>query len=214
MIRIPVIRWRLAGLLPVLTLAFAAAGVAIPASAANDISRCVAIEDSGARLRCYESLTPPNPKLPPSRALASPGAPQTIGRWRLIRTPNPHGGKEAISIMRPGELSGSDSNFVGLMVRCAESDIEVLLVLIDPLPLRAHPRVSINGTKFESSVAPPGSAVLLPGDVAVLARQRWSTLPSLSFEIDQAGSVTKGHVFLKDFDAALKALTAACSLRQ
>ena len=203
---------RLAGLTCAGALAFVLVGAASPASAANDITQCRAIEDATARLRCYESLTPPpDLQLPPAIGSA---APQSIGQWRLLRTPNPRGGKEAISITRTGELSGSDPDFVGLMVRCAEPDIEVLLILIRPLSFRAHPKVSINGAKFESSVAPPGSAVLLPSDVATTARQQWPALASLTFEVEESGTVTKGLVSLKDFDAALKALTAACPLRQ
>ena len=217
--KMPVLTWpnwprRFAGLATIQALVSATIGFATPASAADDISQCRAIEDATARLKCYENLIPADPKLPQSSApLTAPAVPQTIGRWRLVRTPNPRGGKEAISITRTGELSGSDPDFVGLMIRCAEIDIEVLLVLIRPLPFRAHPRVVINGTKFDSSVAPPGSAVLLPADVAVMARQSWTSLAKLSVEIEEAGTVTKGFVALDDFDAALKALIATCPLR-
>src|SRR3954462_79180 len=198
-----------------ITLIFASMGLVAPGLAATDISQCRTIDDPTARLRCYESLAPPELQLPPSSGQGVGAmAPLTIGNWRLVRTPNPRGGKEAISITRPGDLSGSDPDFVGLMIRCGEADIEVLLVMLRPLSFRARPRVSINGAKFDGSIVPPGLNILLPGDVAILAKQLWPTLSKLSLEIDDAGTVTKGLVSLDDFDAALRSLTAACPLRQ
>lgn len=198
-----------------ITLAFVVLRTETPALAATDISQCRTIDDPTARLRCYESAAPPEVQFPPSSGSTSgPMAPLTIGNWRLVRTPNPRGGKEAISITRPGDLSGSDPDFVGLMIRCAEPDIEVLLVMLRPLPFRARPRVSINGAKFEGSIVPPGWNILLQGDAAVLAKQLWPTLASLRLEIDDAGTITKGAVSLENFDAALKSLTATCPLRQ
>ena len=173
-----------------------------------------------ARLKCYENFAPPEVQMPAPFAptgpspLAGPSAAQTIGDWRLVRTPNPRGGREAISITRPGDLAGSDPDFVGLMVRCAEPDIEVLLVMLRPLSFRAHPSVSVNGTKFESSVVPPGLNILLPRDVAEMATLQWPMLPRLNLEVDDAGKTTKGLVALDGFDLALKALNSACLLRQ
>jgi len=184
-------------------------------SAAPDVSQCRAINDPAARLQCYESLAPPEAQLP--RTFGAPtGAlpPQTIGNWRLVRTPNPRGGKEAISINRTGDLAGSDPDFVGLMIRCGESDVEVLLVMLRPLSFRARPQVSVNGAKFESIVAPPGLNILLPRDVTDLAIQRWPALPYLSLEIADGGTTTKGKVLLDGFDVAFNALNAACLLRQ
>lgn len=185
-----------------------------PAAAqqALDPAQCRAIQDPTARLKCYENLTAPEAILP--NAAPSSPASQNIGRWRLVRTPNPRGGKEAVSIMRTGELANSDPEFAGLMVRCGDADIEVLLVLVKPIPFRAKPRVSIGGARFDSTVAPPGSAILLPAEVGVLARQSWPSLPRLAVEVDESGTITKGTVGLDDFDVALKALDAACALRQ
>jgi hypothetical protein len=205
---------RTAQLAAILTITLAITDAAIAASSPTDISQCRAIEDPAARLRCYERLAPAEPGTPGSPPLSSPPASQYVGKWRLVRTPNPEGSKDAIAITRPAELSGSDPDFAGLMIRCADIDIEVLLVLIHPLPLRAHPRVSINGSKFESSVAPPGLAVLLPREVALAARQGWQSLQTLNFEIEERGTVTKGLVVLDDLDKALAALLSSCALRR
>jgi hypothetical protein len=189
-----------------------------PSAAPNDISQCRAIGDPAARLQCYERLAPPDVQLPP--LFNAPSAPANssqmpqLGNWRLLRTPNPKGGKEAISIIRTGDLAGSDPDFVGLMIRCGEPDVEILLVMLNPLPFRARPKVSLNDAKFEGSVAPPGLNILLPREATDLAILRWPTIPHLSIEISEEGKMTKGKVFLDGFDVAIKALNAACLLRQ
>ena len=198
-----------------LILAVMAAASLAPTTAwaASDIADCRGLTDPTAKLRCYESLTPPDLGLPSSGSLLSPTS-QNIGRWRLLRTPNPRGGSEAVSITRTGELSGSDPDFAGLMIRCGDTDLEVLVVLVKALSFRAHPRVSIGGSSFEGTVAPPGSIILLPLELGMLARQSWPSMKSLSIEIADGAAVTKGLVLLDDLDPALKTLSAACTLRQ
>jgi hypothetical protein len=136
-----------------------------------------------------------------------------IGRWRLVRTPDPRGEKDAISITHGAELHGSDPDFAGLMIRCGDKDVDVLAILLRPVPLRARPQVTVNGTKYEAKVAAPGTAILLPDEVTAAARERWRTLPSVSLAVDDGDSITKGMVSLEDFEPALKALTASCSAR-
>jgi hypothetical protein len=61
----------------------------------------------------------------------------------LARTPNPAGGPDSISIMKIADATRSDQDVTGLMLRCAEgATTEVLVVLIKPLPLRTHPKVT------------------------------------------------------------------------
>jgi hypothetical protein len=80
-----------------------------------------------------------------------------IGQWRLVHTPHQNKGeKDAISIMRAGDLSDSDLDFVGLMVRSADVDADELIVLLHLLSPRARPRISVNGTPFEARFVPPG----------------------------------------------------------
>ena len=143
---------------------------------------------------------------------ATPSDALTIGRWRLIRTPSPTGRLEAVSITRPGELSGSDPNFVGLMIRCAEPDLEVLLVMLQPLPPRAHPTIIIDGTKVDGRVVPPGM-IQLPPDFAKVAKDVWPKRPNLRFSIEEDSVTTKGLVLLDDLDRALDVLTGACPTR-
>jgi hypothetical protein len=114
------------------------------------------------------------------------------GTWRLVRTPNPSGGREAIAIIQTADVLKSDIDFAGLMVRCGESDMEVLVTLLAPLSPRAHPHVALSAggetNNFTAAVAPPGALLLLPKEATALARGLWQSLPELSVKIDVAAT--------------------------
>jgi hypothetical protein len=196
--------------------------------------RCRTISDDKARLHCFENLTSPRPQNPSSPAEAVPFGSQKMpnlppdptfgsqtvstslpiaGKWRLVRTPNPREGQDIVSIMATAELSGSDIDFAGLNLRCADQNFQVLVFLVRPLPPRARPTISMNGKTFEGSVVPPGTAVLLPKTASVLAREQWQSLPSLAIEVEDDGTKTHGLVSLTGFANALQTLFASCSTR-
>src|SRR5437899_1091146 len=58
----------------------------------------------------------------------SPKSTSEMGGWRLVRTPNPRGGADAVSIMRTADSSRSDIDLAGMAVRCGEIGAEVLVV--------------------------------------------------------------------------------------
>jgi hypothetical protein len=180
----------------------------------SNFERCRAITDDAARLRCYEAVTAkPAPSLPPQ----TPG-PGT-GPWRLVRTPNPAGGPEAVSVTKTADVTKSDIDLAGLMLRCGKSNFDVLLVLVRPLPPRAHPKVALTAggrtIDFTASVVPPGAQVLLPQEATALALGPWQTAPEMSVEVgavegdDQPGP-TRGVISLAGLGAALAQLQANC----
>jgi hypothetical protein len=184
---------------------------AASSAADADISRCRALDNLDAQRQCYEDAANKNTQVVRPSTGGAPDS-QTIGEWRFIRTPNPQGGSEAVSITRTGDLAKSDPNFVGIMIRCAAPDIEVLVVLLQPLPPRARPTVLVNGVKFDGQVVPPGM-VRLPPELSISARGQWPKLPSVSLQVDEGGTSTKGMVFLDGLDQALEKLTTTCSAR-
>ena len=115
--------------------------------------------------------------------------------------------------MATAELSGSDIDFAGLNLRCADQDFEILMFLIRPLPPRARPAISMNGKTFQGSVVLPGTAILLPRAASVLAKEQWQSLPSLSIDVEDDGTKTHGLVSLDGFDTALQTLTGTCLTR-
>src|SRR5271168_4825245 len=98
------------------SLATAAALGAIVAVAAagqevsTDVRRCLAIADSAVRLRCFESAATDRQKPPRPDG---PVKPRETGEWRLVRSPDPRGGPDAVSIMHTADVSRSDPDFAG-----------------------------------------------------------------------------------------------------
>jgi hypothetical protein len=176
---------------------------------------CRSFPEAAARLQCFESIMSNRPAAPGT--LAAPtlgGRSSSIGRWRLVRTPNPQGGKEAVSVMRSAEFSGSDPEFAGLVLRCGERDVEVLLAVIGQMSFRARPRVTIKTSnsrgEYEASIAPPGLLVLLPHEVTALALGPWRSASDLSVSIADDQHLIRGSVQLADLKAASDLLIASC----
>lgn len=119
--------------------------------------RCQAIKDDAARLLCSKSS---------DASLASSHQPDVIGGWHLLRTPNPTGGRLAVSVLQGADISHSDPDLAGLMLPCGKDATEVLIVLARYLAPAAHPKVTVvagqTNTELVGSVVPPGLLVLLP----------------------------------------------------
>jgi hypothetical protein len=140
---------------------------------------------------------------------------ELAGGWRFVRTPNPHGGADAISIMHTAEMSRSDLDLAGLMIRCREGGSEAVIVLIRAFPLRARPHVVLgkpgSETQFEATIAAPGTAILLPGDATTLVNRAWQAQSDLSIQVDDGQTTIRGVVELAGLQAAFKVLLASCS---
>jgi hypothetical protein len=139
---------------------------------------------------------------------------ELTGGWHLVRTPNPQGGPDAISIMHTADTSRSDLDLAGLMIRCRTPSAEVLIVLLRSFPLRARPHVVVgkpgNEIDFETTIAPPGTAVLFPRDVMSLISGPWQTMSDLSIQINIGQSTIRGVVELTGLKEAFKELMANC----
>jgi hypothetical protein len=134
--------------------------------------------------------------------------------WHFVRTPNPNGGADAISVMHTADTSKSDLDFVGLMIRCHEGGTEAVVVLLRAFPIRAKPHVILETagkeTQFEATITAPGTAVLLPGDAQVLVDGPWRTQDSLSVQINDGQTKIRGVVPLTGLQTAFKVLLAGC----
>ena len=111
----------------------------------------------------------PSLRLAPRRCQA-----RGIGAWRLVRTPNPSGGRDVVSIMETADISKSDLDLAGgsrplAVVRAVWKSS---LVLVRPLPPRADPKVTVSAggrtADFTATIVPPGVAVLLPKEATTL----------------------------------------------
>jgi hypothetical protein len=181
----------------------------------TDREHCRAIADDAARLRCFESAIG-KPRTNSGTRTLGPEA----GTWRLVRTPNPSGGPDAVSIMQTADTTRSDFDLAGLSLRCQDGGVEVLIVLVGALSLRAHPTVAVTaGGKsmdFTASVVPPGASLLLPKTATDLASGLWTAASEMTVQIDtgqndRAPSLIRGVVPLKGLSSALPSLLAICS---
>lgn len=134
--------------------------------------------------------------------------------WRLVRTTNPHGGPDAVSMIHTADLVHSDPDFAGLMLRCAQSDVEVLIVVVTPFPPGAHPDVTIsagaNEWRFSGQVIPPGAELLLPPESATLARTAWQSARELAVKVSSPDQPLRGVVPIDGMAAALATLMPNC----
>ena len=135
--------------------------------------------------------------------------------WRLLRTHNPKGGAEAISITHPADTSRSDLDLVGLMIRCTEKKPEVLVVVLPTLRPGTRPHVTVGAsgdtTEFVASIAPPGTLVLLPESASILVSDQWQAMQDLFVRVDNDKSAIHGVINLTGLPAAFKKLQSTCA---
>ncbi len=180
----------------------------------SNFQHCRVITDDAARLHCFESTT--------SRP-ATKVAPHTLGpaagSWRLVRTKNPGGGPDAVSIMQTADPTRSDLDLAGLALRCQNRGVEVLVVLVGVLPPRIHPKVFVSAAgqsvDFTATIVPPGALLLLPQEASELASGRWTAAAEAEVhieigQVDGAPTSISGIIPLTGLGSALPSLLANC----
>jgi hypothetical protein len=137
--------------------------------------------------------------------------------WRLVRTRDPGGGADAVSVMRAADTAKSDINLAGLSLRCAQTGTEVELIVLEPQPRASHPKISLtagaNRAEFEASVTQSAQAIVLPQTASVFAAGAWQNSTELAVEIATRSSPIRGVVPLKGLARALSVLRASCPVR-
>jgi hypothetical protein len=180
----------------------------------SGFGRCRTITNDAARLRCYETDSSK-----PAADIVSHALGPAAGSWRLVRTHNPDSGWDAISIVQTADVAKSDTDVAGLMLRCGEAGVEVVVVLVRLLPLRAHPEVmtSVAGkdTRFVATIMPPGAGILLPKEASALAVGPWTASGELSMDVEVQDSnepvSIRGVIPLTGLGGALPSLLSNCS---
>jgi hypothetical protein len=147
---------------------------------------------------------------------AVPAAP-SAGTWRLVRTPNPRGGPDAVSVMQTADAARSDIDLVGLTLRCSDTGFDVLVVFLKPFPPRTHPKVELTTgsatVQLEATVIPPGAAILLPAEAATMVKGSWQSSLELAIEVRDDGNTTRGVISLVGLGPALSLLASNCTSR-
>jgi hypothetical protein len=137
--------------------------------------------------------------------------------WHLIRTANPRGGADAVAMMHTADPSKSDIGLAGLMLRCSEKDLEIVIVATTPFAPRSHPRIILSAgkieTAFDATVVSPFSVLLLPPEATALIDGGWQLAPELLIEIDDQQAIIRGVVPLLGLKAAAAMLRTNCPIR-
>ena len=180
-----------------------------PVKLNSDGEHCRGIKDERAQKRCHEQE---NSSVSPRLSQPHPIEP---GTWQLARTPNPAGGPDSISITRITDTDESDHDIAGLMLRCGEgATTEVLVVLVEPLPARTHPKVTVvagrTTTEFTGSIVTPGALVLLPEKASALVENAWQSVPELAVAIAENHRSLHGLISLANIGAAMQTLQSNC----
>lgn len=145
---------------------------------------------------------------------ASGEEPPPAGGWSLIRTANPRGGADLVSMIHTADTTRSDVNLAGLMLQCSELHPEVIVVVLSPFSPRAHPTVIIGvnhaESRFEARVVSAGAGLLLPADASALAAGPWQSAHELAVEVSSQEQSFAGVIPIDGLSAALVKLSANC----
>ncbi|MBV8765442.1 MAG: hypothetical protein JOZ66_11065 [Hyphomicrobiales bacterium] len=177
----------------------------LPRTPANDVCAILSCYGKASRIRLAASNKP---------GAASSAQTPSGGGWRLMRTLNPHGGPDAVSIVHTADVSRSDLDLAGLMLRCAPGGVEALVIVLDPRPPSSKPLVELRiagvAKKFETRIVPPFTALLLPPEAAALLTNIGLASEEVAIEIETQPSAVKGTVPLVGLGGALGELRASC----
>ena len=173
----------------------------------QDFEKCKVITDDQVRLNCLKNLIP--------SVSSNPAASATGDSWPLVRTPNPKGGPDAVSIMRTADTAQSDPDLAGLMVRCAEKPgFEVLLALVRPFPPRSKRDVVVtSGTTrsvLRAETSPTGTALILPIEAGAFTTGPWQGMKELAVTINDPEAEIRGVIPLDGLVPAMAKLSTNC----
>ena len=161
------------------------------------------------RQRCDEAVS--------EQLKASNSTTALDGGWRLVKTRDPGSGGETVSIMRTVDTAKSDIDLAGLSLSCGPEGIQVVLIVLSPLPRGDHPRVTLtagaNRNEFEAAVTQSGASLLLPQAANNLAAGDWQKVPELSIEIATKSNPIRGIVPTRGLSSALRSLSQNCTVK-
>src|SRR5258708_15101405 len=106
-----------------------------------DAQGCSARSSPAEQQRCLKIFS--------ERATSSSRANLLDGGWQLVRTTNPRGGPDTVSIMHTSDTAKSDLNLAGLTFRCGRLGIETLLVVRETPSPELRPLVSMNNGSYQ-----------------------------------------------------------------
>lgn len=173
--------------------------------ASRDFEKCRVIANDQARLTCLKGLL----------LEAEPTPQPAHDSWQLIRTPNPARGPDAVSVMRTADTSKSDPDLAGLIIRCEEKQgVGVSLAVVRPIPPRSKREVVVvwetKQSLFQAEASSAGTALNLPIEATMLARDAWQRAKELAVTIKDAGGEIHGVIPIDGLAPAIARLSVSC----
>jgi hypothetical protein len=170
---------------------------------------------------CASGISPEQSRICDEEASRQAGAgsetTQLDGGWRLVKTRNPRGGANAVSVMHLVNGARSDFGMAGLSLQCGPKDVEVVIVLLEALSHSVHPVVVITAgsrrSEFEASVTRTGEALVLPQAASSLAANEWQKATELSLQIETGRAPINAIVSIDGLSSAWRSLTPYCAAK-
>ncbi|WOJ89225.1 hypothetical protein RZS28_15675 [Methylocapsa polymorpha] len=156
---------------------------------------------------------------PAADAFGGGDSPANLGgasdSWRRVHGPDSNGGTEAAAILHTAEFERSDPRLAGLMLRCGDHGVEVIIVVVEPFPPHARPKITLRvagqESYFEGIVIPTGAGVRVPVDAWKLATGSQLGSKELGVKISDGESMIDGVVALAGLRPALESLSVDCA---
>jgi hypothetical protein len=186
--------------LAAISLMLAAAAHGQPAPS-RDLQSCSVLDNENERLHCFEDLS--------GRLDTMKGVSTLLGGWKLVRTPPPQGGPDIVSIMHASDSARSDLPIAGLMLRCSDSGIAVMVVMLGFHG--AAPKVAVDGNPFEASAIQGGELLRLSRKATELANSHWQSVSELSIDVGLQPTPAHGVVPVTELAEAIRTLTQTCA---
>jgi hypothetical protein len=182
----------------------------------RSLELCSNLVDEKSRLLCYQRNLPNSMADPRTSGSAAAGSSESPG-WRLVRVHGPAGDPDAVWIMRSVELSQSDIGIAGIAFRCGNPVVEMLVILLAPLPPRSHTTVGLDigkaHSEFSAKLVPPETALLLPPDASLQTIASSHSSPAAKLQVSIAAEQSEpvhGEVLLSGLNEALGLLKTSC----
>jgi hypothetical protein len=175
----------------------------------STLQSCIHSSSAEQRQRCDEAVS--------NQSKFSGQTAPLEGGWRLVRTKNPGGTAETISVMHVADTAKSDIGLAGLSLRCSLASFEVVLITLEHLPRASRPNVILtvgsDRNQFQASVAQSGEELVLPQAASGLATGKWQSGTELSVEIETQPNPIRGIVPIRGLSAALRLLSPLCAAK-
>lgn len=131
-----------------------------------------------------------------------------------MKSRNPNGGGEIVSIMHAVDTTKSDLGLAGLSLRCGPIGPEAILILLDQVPSANPPAVTLQAgptkTRVDASVLQDGRALLLPLAATTISNAARKGTTEVSVSIDTQPLAIAGVVPITGLINALSSLSVYC----